>query len=409
MFNTIFFIIVGILIFSYLFSEFLEYLNSKNRNKNIPPELQGMYDDKKYKQSQAYGKINTKLSFIASSYMLLLTLGMLFLGGFGYINQIAVGISENVVFQSIIFFGILFFASDILMMPFGIYSIFFIEEKFGFNKTTVKTYIFDKLKGWLTSAIIGGGILALITWFYILTTDMFWIYAWASISIFFIFMTMFYSSIIVPIFNKQTPLEAGALRDAIEAFAKKTSFKLTNIFVIDGSKRSTKANAYFSGLGPKKRIVLYDTLIQDLTTEEILAVLAHEIGHYKHKHSLSGIINSILQNGVVFYVFSLMVNNPELSNALGSDLVFFHLNLAAFGMLYSPVSDIIDIFSNTISRKHEYQADAFAGKYNLSEALISGLKKLNAKNLSNLTPHPWYVFINYSHPTLYQRILNLQK
>ncbi len=404
MYNTIFFIIIGILIFSYLLDEYLDLLNSKFRNRNIPKELEGIYDDEKYKKSQNYGKANDRFSFISSTFMLILTLGMFFFAGFNYVNQIAVDFSDNQIIQALIFFGILLLASDIITTPFAYYSVFVIEEKYGFNKTTLKTFIFDKLKGWLIGAVIGGGLLALIVWFYVLTKEMFWIYAWAAVSIFSVFMTMFYSSIIVPLFNKQTPLEEGELRNAIEEFARKAGFKLDNIFVIDGSKRSTKANAYFSGLGPKKRIVLYDTLINDLTKEEIVAVLAHEIGHYKKKHTLSNIAASVIQSGIMFYIFSLLVNSKELSQALGSETVSFQLGLVAFGILYSPISTLIGLFMNTISRKHEYQADAFAKEYKQSGGLISGLKKLTAKNLSNLTPHPWYVFFNYSHPTLYQRI-----
>lgn len=408
MYNTIFFIIIGIIVFSYILSEYLDFLNSKFRNKNIPNELKGIYDDEKYQKSQTYGRVNSKLSFISSSFILILTLAMFFFGGFNFVNQIGVSYTTNQILQALIFFGILLLASDIITTPFAVYSVFVIEEKYGFNKTTVKTFITDKLKGWLLGAIIGGGLLALITWFYLQTKDLFWIYAWAAVSFFSIFMTMFYSSIIVPLFNKQTPLEDGELRQAIEKFADNAGFKLDNIFVIDGSKRSTKANAYFSGLGPKKRIVLYDTLINDLTTDEITAVLAHEIGHYKHKHTLSNIAVSVIQSGIMFYILSLLVDNIQLSAALGSKTVSFQLGLVAFGILYSPISTIIGLFMNTVSRKHEYQADAFAKNYGQSEGLIAGLKKLTAKNLSNLTPHPWYVFFNYSHPTLYQRIKALK-
>ncbi|MCF6183943.1 MAG: M48 family metallopeptidase [Bacteroidales bacterium] len=408
MYNTVFLIIIVILVFSYILSEYLDFLNSKYRNKNIPDELKGIYDDEKYEKSQKYGKTNSKLSFLSSSFVLVLTLGMFFFGGFNFVNEIAVSFSDNKIIQALIFFGILLLASDIITTPFAVYSVFVIEEKFGFNKTTVKTFIFDKLKGWLLGAVIGGGILALITWFYLKTNNMFWIYAWITVSIFSVFMTMFYSSIIVPLFNKQTPLEDGELRNAIEKFARKAGFKLDNIFVIDGSKRSTKANAYFSGLGPKKRIVLYDTLINDLTVDEIVAVLAHETGHYKKKHTVSNIITAIVQSGIMFYIFSLLVDNPQLSQALGSETVSFQLGLVAFGILYSPISMIIGFFMNGISRKHEYEADAFAKKYGQAEGLISGLKKLTAKNLSNLTPHPLYVKFNFSHPTLYQRIKALK-
>ncbi len=408
MYNTVFYIIITIIIFSFLLNEVLNFLNSKSRNKNIPNLLKGIFDKEKYLKSQEYGKDNDRLSFLNSVFMLILTLAMLFYGGFNMINEYAVSITENPILQALIYFGILFFATDILTMPFSIYQVFFIEESFGFNKTSIKTFIFDKLKGWLLTIIIGGGLLALIIWFYLQTKEMFWIYAWIAVSFFSVFMTMFYSSIIVPLFNKQTPLKEGELRNAIEEFARNAGFQLDNIFVIDGSKRSSKANAYFSGLGPKKRIVLYDTLINDLTTEEIVAVLAHEIGHYKKKHTLKNILSAIIQSGIMFYIFSVLVDNKELSQALGSEKVYFQLGFTAFAVLYSPISLIIGLFMNSVSRKHEYEADAFAGAKGQSEGLISGLKKLTAKNLSNLTPHPWYVFFNYSHPTLYQRIKALK-
>ena len=303
MYNTAFYIIIGILLFSYILSRYLDNLNSKNRNKKIPKELEGIYDDDKYKKSQEYGKANSKFSFISSTFMIILTLGMFVLFGFNFINEIAISFSDHIIWSALIFFGILMFASDIIGIPFSIYSIFIIEEKFGFNKTTGKTFVLDKIKGWLLGGIIGGGLLALIIWLYSITEEMFWIYAWIALTAFSVFMAMFYSSIIVPLFNKQTPLEEGELRDAIKNFSKKAGFKLTNIYVIDGSKRSTKANAYFSGLGPKKRIVLYDTLINDLSADEIVAVLAHEIGHYKKKHSLKGIIFSVIPSGIMMYIF----------------------------------------------------------------------------------------------------------
>ena len=224
-----------------------------------------------------------------------------------------------------------------------------------------------------------------------------------------LFMTMFYSNIIVPLFNKQTPLEDGELKIAIHNFANKAGFQLKNIFVIDGSKRSTKANAYFTGIGPKKRIVLYDTLINDLSTDEIVAVLAHEIGHYKKKHIITSLILGILQTGFLLFIFSLFVSSPTLSQALGVDEPKFHIGLIAFGILYSPLSTITGILMNMLSRKNEYEADAFANSFGLGEHLISGLKKLTKNNLSNLTPHPAYVFFHYSHPTLLQRIKHILK
>lgn len=407
MYNNFFYIITGITIFTYLLSEILSYLNATNRNKNIPKELNDLYDNEKYLKSQQYGKVNDKFSLISSSFSTIITLLMLVFGGFAIVNNYAISISDDTIFSALIFFGIIMLVSDIIETPFSVYSTFVIEEKFGFNKTNIKTFILDKIKGWFLIAVIGGGLLYLIMWMYFEFKDMFWIYAWAAVSLFSIFMMMFYSTLIVPLFNKQTPLEEGDLRTAIEKFSKEAGFKLTNIFVIDGSKRSTKANAYFSGLGPKKRIVLYDTLIKDLSTDEIVAVLAHEIGHYKKKHTYSSMILSILQTGIMFYVFSIFVSNPELSKALGSGIMSFQLGLIAFGILYSPISMILGIAMNILSRKNEYEADNFAKKYGQAKHLISGLKKLTAKNLGNLTPHPLNVFFYYSHPTLLQRIRNL--
>ncbi|MCF8362519.1 MAG: M48 family metallopeptidase [Prolixibacteraceae bacterium] len=294
-----------------------------------------------------------------------------------------------------------------LTTPFEIYDTFVIEEKFGFNKSTPKIFISDKVKGWLLGAILGGGILALVMWIWSSTGDYFWLIAWGTVTLISVFMSMFYSELIVPLFNKQKPLENGELKDAIFKFAEEAGFRLKNIYVIDGSKRSTKANAYFTGLGPKKRIVLFDTLIEDLETDEIVAVLAHEIGHYKKKHTLTGLLLGIVQTGIMLYIFSLLVSSPYLSKALGVEQAKFHIGLIAFGILYSPLSFIMGIGMNIISRKNEYQADAYAAHFGFANELGRALKKLSVKSLSNLTPHPLYVFFHYSHPTLLQRLRHL--
>lgn len=375
----------------------------------MPKELHGIYDVDQYKKSQDYYFENQKLGLITSILTFLILLLLLFFGGFSKVDGWARLLSGNSIFIAILFFGMLGFAMDILSTPFSLYDTFVIEEKYGFNKTTLKTFFLDKIKGWFLASIIGGGLLALVVWFYEQTTNMFWIYTWILVSVFMIFMTMFYSTLIVPIFNKQTPLEEGGLRNAIQELCKKVDFKLDNLYVIDGSKRSTKANAYFSGLGAKKRIVLFDTLIEDLTQNEILAVLAHEIGHYKKKHTRTGIIISILQTGLTLFILSLFIGNPKLSGALGSGIPSFHLGLIAFGILYSPISTIIGLGMNSFSRKNEFQADNFA-KFNFNgEDLSSALKKLSVKNLSNLTPHPAFVFFHYSHPPLLERLKRLKE
>ena len=340
---------------------------------------------------------------------MVLTLGFLLFDGFEFVDTIARGFSENPIIVALIFFGIIMIGSDIITTPFSYYSTFVIEEKFGFNKTTKKTFFMDKLKGWLMMAFVGGGILALIIWFYQWAGSNFWLYAWGLVTVFVVFMNMFYSKLIVPLFNKQTPLEAGNLRHKISEYANSVGFKLDKIFVIDGSKRSTKANAYFSGFGNEKRVTLYDTLIHDLEEDEIVAVLAHEVGHYKKKHIIFNLFASILLTGFMLFILSLFISNPLLSQALGVEIPSFHISLIAFGLLYAPISEITGLVMNWFSRKFEYQADAYAKNTYKAEPLISSLKKLSKNSLSNLTPHPAYVFMHYSHPTLLQRIVNLRK
>jgi STE24 endopeptidase len=402
--ETIFTIIVAIVIFNYIFSRILEYLNSTRYGASIPAELKDVYDKEKYEKSMAYKKVNYRFAILTGTFSLAVILLMLFYSGFAFADDLVRNVTQHPILVTLLFFGLLMFASDLINIPFTVYDTFVIEEKFGFNKTTVKTFILDKLKSWMLGIIMGGGILAVIVWFYTLTGKNFWIFAWIFISIYTIFMYMFYSNLIVPLFNKQTPLEDGELRDAITAFSDGAGFKLKNIFVIDGSKRSTKANAYFTGLGAKKRIVLFDTLINDLGTDEIVGVLAHEIGHYKKKHTLTGVILSIIQTGAILYILSLFVGSPVLSEALDAAVPSFHIGLIAFGILYSPLSLILGIGMNVMSRKNEYQADRYASEMFRPQPLVDALKKLSRKNLSNLTPHPVYVFFHYSHPPLYQRV-----
>ena len=406
--QTLLYIIIAILIINFIIDKILDTLNAKHYNDDLPPELQDVYDDEEYKKSQLYKATNHKFSNFTSLFSLVLTLCFFYFDGFEFVDNIARGYSNNNIVVALIFFGIIMLASDIITTPFAYYKTFVIEEKFGFNKTTVKTFILDKIKGWLMLAIIGGGILALIVWFYEFTGNIFWLYAWALVTVFSVFMNMFYSRLIVPLFNKQTPLEDGELRNKISAYAKSVGFKLDKIFVIDGSKRSTKANAYFSGFGSEKRVTLYDTLIKDLDDEEIVAVLAHEVGHYKRKHIVFNLVASIVLTGLTLYLLSIFVSNPLLSNALGVEVPSFHIGLIAFGLLYSPISEITGLIMNYMSRKFEYQADNYAKSTYVGLPLITSLKKLSKNSLSNLTPHKAYVFMHYSHPTLLQRIKNLR-
>lgn len=402
--DAIFIIIFAIVIAGFFFEQILGYLNASWFNKPVPELLNDVYDNKKYRKQQDYKLENYRFGIISSLFGFILIILMLLFDGFAFVDSIAGDITNHYILKSLVFFAILMLGSDILSTPFDLYDTFVIEEKYGFNKTKVKTYILDKLKGWLLSGIIGGGLLSLIIYLYHLDPLWFWFYAWCVVVAFSVFMNMFYSVLIVPLFNKQKPLEEGELKDAIMQFGKQAGFNISKIFVIDGSKRSTKANAYFSGLGPKKRIVLYDTLIEEMTTDEIVAVLAHEIGHYKHRHIYKSIAASVVQTGVTLYIFGLLAGNELLSQALGANEASFHIALIAFGIIYSPLSSVVGIISSVLSRKGEYQADAFAAKYKYGKQLISALKKLSSHNMGNLTPHPVVVYLTYSHPPVLNRV-----
>ncbi|WP_452597024.1 M48 family metallopeptidase [Pontimicrobium sp. MEBiC01747] len=407
--QTLFYILIAILIISFLIDTILDALNAKHYNDAIPEELSDVYDAVEYKKSQAYKKTNYRFSILTSTFSLALTLAFFLFDGFAFVDELARQLSTNTILITLIFFGIIMIGSDILTTPFSYYKTFVIEARFGFNKTTKKTFVLDKIKGWLMTIIVGGSILALLTWFYQTTGNSFWLYAWGLITIFTLVMNVFYSKLIVPLFNKQTPLEDGSLRTAISNYAKTVGFSLENIFVIDGSKRSTKANAYFSGFGSEKRVTLYDTLINDLEEEEIVAVLAHEVGHYKRKHIIYNLSISIIITGLTLYILSIFISNPLLSEALGVSIPSFHIGLISFGILYSPLSEITGLLMNLLSRKFEYQADDYAKNTYNAKPLIGALKKLTKNSLSNLTPHPAYVFMHYSHPTLLERIRNLKK
>lgn len=398
-----------VLIIVILFAEFglnriLSVLNIRNSRAPLPPEISGIYSPESYDRQQDYFRTNVRFGTISATFNLLLITGMYLTGGFGWLDSWLATVITNEILRSLLFFGILFVVSDVLNIPFDWYDTFVIEEKFGFNKVTPSLFIIDKLKSTLLMIVLGGGILALIIWIYQLTSDYFWILTFGLTTLIGLLFSMFYSEWIVPLFNKQTPLEEGELRESISAFAAKAGFKIDNIYVIDGSRRSTKANAYFSGFGARKRIVLFDTLLRQMTNEEVVAVLAHEIGHYKHRHVVKGLLLSLPFNLLLFYLLGITLKSEYPSLALGGESTVFHLNAIVFFTLYTPVSSAFDLLGNLFSRRHEYQADAFAVKYGYGEQLISSLKKLSATSLSNLMPHPLYVFFNYSHPTLYQRI-----
>lgn len=407
--QTLFYIIIGILVVNFVIDKILDLLNARRFQDSVPPELKDVYDNSEYERSQLYKREKYHFGRLTGTISIVATLLFFFFDGFALVDGIARTYSDNNIIIAIVFFGIIMLASDLLGTPFSYYSTFVIEEKYGFNKTTRKTFVYDKFKGWLIGAIIGGGLLAIIIWFYESTGVYFWLYAWGIVTVFSVFMNLFYARLIVPLFNKQTPLADGSLRRQIEKYASKVGFNLKNIFVIDGSKRSTKANAYFSGFGREKRITLYDTLINDLEEDEIVAVLAHEVGHYKLRHIIYNMVATVITTGFTFWLLSLFVGNATLSEALGVSQPSFHIGLIAFGVLYTPISEITGLLMNYISRKFEFQADDYAKTTYAASPLISALKKLSKNSLSNLTPHPAYVFMYYSHPTLLKRFQNLMK
>jgi len=407
--STLFNILITILLIKFVIDSVLNHLNAKHFNDSLPNDVSDVYEINEYQQSQSYKKTNHNFSKITSLFSLITTLLFFFFDGFSIVDEIARGFSNNIIIITLIFFGIIIIGSDIISIPFSLYKTFVIEEKFGFNKSTKKLFFLDKIKGLLMTIILGGSILSIITWFYEFTGNYFWIYTWLLITTFSVFLNMFYSKLIVPLFNEQTILEEGDLKNEIVKYVNSVGFKANNIYVLNGSKRSTKANAYFSGFGNQKRITLYDTLINDLENNEIVAVLAHEVGHYKRKHILYNLTSSIILTGFALFVLSLFIKTPLLSLALGVSHPSFHIGLIAFGILYSPVSQILGVFMNYMSRKFEYQADNYAKNTFSASPLISSLKKLSKNSLSNLTPHYLYVFFHFSHPTLLDRIKNLNK
>ena len=399
---------IGLILFNYVFSNILELINSKNWKTHIPDEVKDFYDEKKYNKAREY-KIETgRISFFSETISFLISFGLIWFKGFGYISNYIDLNFDSAFLKTSVFFLFFYLINFIISIPFSYYSTFHIEEKYGFNKTTIKTFFIDKTKSIALSLLIGGTLLFLAMFVLDLFERGYWIYLWLGLSAFVIFLNMFYAQLIVPIFNKLTPLDNGLLREKIEKYSDKVGYSLKNIFVIDGSKRSTKANAFFSGLGPKKTIALYDTLIEKHSDEELVAVLAHEVGHFKKKHILLTLIISIIQLGLMSYLFEVCMSYNNIAEALGSSEMNFHIGLIAFSFVFSPIGLIIGIFLNILSRKNEFEADDYAKTTYDGNALQLALKKLSVDTLSNLYPHPLYVFVHYSHPPLIKRLSNLK-
>ena len=405
--EIIFKLLTGIIIFNFIKDFFLDYLNSKNFNNKIPEIISDVYDSEKYFKSQEYKKTQYRFLKYSKIFSLIIILSFFYFDGFIIVDSFSRNLFKSEILISLTFFGTIFFGNELLSLPFSVFFTFFIEEKFGFNKTSIKTYISDKLKSWILTILFGGGILGFIIFQEQLIGENFWIVAWIFITGITIIINGFYAQIIVPLFNKQKKLEKGELRSEIEKYSCKVGFDLSNIFIIDGSKRSSKANAYFSGFGKQKRVTLFDTLIDKLNKKQIVAVIAHEIGHYKKNHIIFNLFFSIMQTGFMLYVLSIFIYMPVFSEALGIENHSFHIGLVTFSILFTPISEISSLIFNIFSRKFEYEADEFAKNTYNGEYLIEALKILSKDSLSNLTPHPKYVWWHYSHPTLFQRVIRL--
>jgi len=403
--NIIAIIILATIVIDFALGLTANRLNLKSLTTSIPEEFEGVYDEETYTKSQEYTRVNTRFGFISGTFDLILLLIFWFAGGFNWLDQWSRGFEFGVIGTGLIFIGALILAKMIISMPFSIYSTFVIEERFGFNKTTVKTFITDIGKGLMLSLVLGAPLLAGIIAFFEFGGAWAWLYAWMGVTAFSLIMQYIAPTWIMPLFNKFEPLEEGELRTAIESYAESVDFPLQDVFVMDGSKRSSKSNAFFTGFGKNKRIALFDTLIENHTTDELVAVLAHEIGHYKKKHIMKNMGISILQTGVMFALLSIFLQVPALFDAFYMDQMSVYAGLLFFGLLYSPIETVLGIVMQMMSRKHEYEADEFAAKTTEQpEEMVNVLKKLSKDNLSNLTPHSFYVFLNYSHPPVLQRI-----
>lgn len=400
--------LVLIIVAVFIVEQVLDYLNQSRSSAPLPTNVADLYDQNERARSVAYSVEKYRIGVISGTFSTAILILALTQGWLASIDSWARDLSSHSILISLIFIATLSLLSSFIDLPFGLYSIFSIEARYGFNKITPRTFITDALKGTLVSVVIGGPILTLVIWLYQSFEDRFWLYGWLVVAIFSLVMFMFGTRVILPLFNKLTPLPEGELKEAINKYCQSQGYSLTRLFVMDGSKRSTKANAFFSGLGKSKTIVLFDTLIEKLSTREIVAVLAHEIGHYKRKHTLAMFITSNLQSLTIFALFGWLLGYDQLSTALGAEVSSFHLSAITFFILLGPLQVLLGLANNSLSRRNEYDADQFASVTFESKPLAAGLRKISKDSLANLTPHPWYVAFHYTHPPLSARLKALK-
>ena len=403
--NLYYYIIIFAIIIEYLLSSISSILDIKNITPTIPSDFKKAYDQEKYILSQDYLKARTSFGLFSSSFSLILIMIVIHSDIFGLLDQFVRGQSDSYILQGLFFIGIIYFFQDIVSLPFSIYHTFVIEERFGFNKTTLNLFIIDKIKGYAIFIVLGSIVITPILYFFHVYGDIGWLIAWSILTAFMIAVQPLFVHVIAPMFNKFTPLEEGELRSAIEKYTAKVNFPLARIDIMDGSKRSAHSNAYFTGFGKSRRIAIFDTLVEKHSTNEIVSVVAHEVGHYKLKHVLQGTILGIIETGIMLFAFNLIMNDISLFHVFGVSQLSVHAGIVFFSMLYAPVSMFTSIVTTAISRKNEYEADKYSyDTTNNREALVSMLIGLSANNLSHLTPHPLKVFLSYSHPPVVDRI-----
>ncbi|MCI5150534.1 MAG: M48 family peptidase, partial [Candidatus Electrothrix sp. MAN1_4] len=405
--NAYLIFILTVLVLGYILDLIVALLEIRSLQPELPAEFRDVYNQEKYRTSQEYTRVTTGFSLIQDTVTLVLTLIFILAGGFNAVDLLARSVGFwGSIGTGLVFTGALLLLSFLVGLPFSLYSTFVIEERFGFNKTTAQTFFLDLVKGVVLAILIGGPLLAAILWFFEITGSMAWIYCWLAVTLFTFILQFLAPVLIMPLFNKFTPLEDGELKEGITRYATQQNFALQGIYTMDGSKRSTRLNAFFTGFGRFRRIVFFDTLMEKLQPQEIIAVLAHEMGHFKKKHIFKMMAASVVQTGLMFFILSLFLGNKQLFAAFGMEHISVYAGLIFFGFLYAPVSMLLAIFLHIYSRKNEYEADAWAVQTtdNNGEELINGLKKLSVHNLSNLTPHPLNVFLHYSHPPVLQRI-----
>ncbi len=408
--NVYLIVILAILVGEYLLDVITERLNLQRLTPEVPGPFKGYYDEEKYAKSQAYTRENSTFGLLQDTISIFLIIPFILLGGFNYVDQLVRGFQLGPIFTGLVYIFLLIIASTLLGLPFSIYDTFVIEEKYGFNRTTPKTFILDLIKSFFLLILVGGPVLAAVLWFFQKTGALAPLYIWGVVVLFQLFMGFIAPYVIFPLFNKFTPLEEGELKRAVENYAREHDFKMQGVFKMDGSKRTTRANAAFTGFGKSRRIILYDTLMEKHTTDELVTILAHEMGHYKLRHIVKTMIIAFLETGLMFFILSLFINNRELFDAFKMKELSIYASLIFFGFIYSPVSMLLSIIVNIFSRKHEYEADRYAVKTTgKKQALITALKKLSVDNLSNLTPHPLKVFFYYSHPPELQRLKAIDK